>query len=100
MENDVEHIYVEFHNRARELFFSLFKKFNSSIEGVNRDRDEFIFRKQREQYITHLEQELKEIARDIITKHRQSQNLGLLSQNLQQYTADYLHQFIQKIKAL
>lgn len=63
---DIETVYVEFHNRARELFFSLFRDFNASIKGVNRDRDESQFRLKREQYVHRLEQQLQQLAEHII----------------------------------
>ena len=100
MDQNIETIYVEFHNRARELFFSLFRDFNACIEGVNRHRDEYLFRSQREQYVHRLEQQLHQLAEEIIREHQSQSNVGQLSQNLRHFTQNYIHQFIQKVKAL
>jgi hypothetical protein len=97
---DIESIYVIFHNRARELFFSLFRDFNASIEGLNRHRDEYLFRQQREQYVTHLQQQLQLIAQEILRQHQYGKNGEPLSRNLNHFITDYVHQFVQKVKAL
>lgn len=97
---DIETIYVEFHNGARELFFSLFQDFNGSVEGVNRQRDETQFRLKREQYVRRLEQQLQQLAEKIIGEHQTQNYVGQLSQNLRHFSQDYVHQFVQKVKAL
>jgi hypothetical protein len=100
MEEDIENIYVEFHQRARELFFSLLRDFNASIEGISRRRDEYQFRWQREQYVHRLQQQLEDLAKELITRHESIKKMDQLSQNLHHFIKDYLHQFIQKVKAL
>lgn len=97
---DIETIYVLFHNRARELFFSLFRDFNASIEGVRRHRNESQFRWQREQYVQRLQQQLQQLAEGIIREHRSQNYVEQLSQNLLHFIQDYIHQFVEKVKAL
>ncbi|MBD0331044.1 MAG: hypothetical protein ICV66_00150 [Chitinophagaceae bacterium] len=100
MDKDLEHISVDFHNRAKNLFFSLFRDFNASIERVDRNRDEYMFKQQREKYVNRLQQQLLMIAKETITKNQAHQNIGQLSQNLNHFIADYIHLFVQKVKAL
>ena len=97
---DIETVYVEFHNQAKEMYFALFRDFNASIEGVNRDRDESQFRLKREQYVHRLEQQLQELAEKIVEEHQVQNFAGQLSQNLRYFIQDYVHQFVQKVKAL
>lgn len=100
MKEDIENICVEFHNRAREVFFSLFQEFNASIDGVSRRQEEYQFRWQREQYVNKLQQQLEVLARELLQRNEALKNRDLLSQNLQHFIQDYIHQFIQKVKAL
>jgi hypothetical protein len=100
MDEDIEYIYVEFHNRAQTIFFSLFQEFNAAIEVISRSRQEYQFRWQREQYVTRLKQQLEILALELISRHESISHKDLLSQNLHHFVQDYIHQFIQKVKAL
>jgi hypothetical protein len=100
MNDGNEHAYVLFHSRARELFFSVFRDFNASIQGVNRAREEHLFRNKQEQYVHFLRQQLGDIALEIIREKQSSTDTEQLSQNLRCYIDDYIHKFVQKVKAL
>lgn len=100
MDEDIENIQVEFHNRARELFFSLFREFNASIDGISRRREEYQFRWQREQYINQLQNQLGVLAKELLLRNESIKKSDLLSQNLRHFSQDYIHQFIQKINSL
>jgi uncharacterized protein YbgA (DUF1722 family) len=100
MDQALEHVSIEFHDKARKIFFALFRDFNAAIDNVDRRRDEYMFRDHREKYVNRLQQQLREMATDLINKHHSIHNVGQLSQNLNHYIADYLHQFITKVKEL
>jgi hypothetical protein len=100
MEKDIENIYVEFHRRAQAVFFSVFRDFNSCIEGVSRRSEEHEFRWQREQYVNRLQQQLEILAREMLSRNEAIKHRDLLSQNLRHFIQDYIHQFVQKVKAL
>lgn len=100
MDEDMEHIYVTFHNLAREIFFTTFREFNACIEGLNRHRDEAQFRFLREQYVLRLQDQLQAVAVEIIAQHSDKTFRETLSQNLFRFVQDYVYQFVQKIRAL
>ncbi|MGZ3839858.1 MAG: hypothetical protein ACXVMS_18280 [Flavisolibacter sp.] len=100
MDKDIEQIYIEFHNRAKGLFFSLFQDFQASTEEMNRHRQESDFRWKRELYVNKLQQQLQMIAREMLQQNRTNRQSELMSQNLNHFITDYIHQFIEKVKAL
>jgi hypothetical protein len=97
---NLEQTVTEFHNRAREAFFSLFRDFTSSIDTVDRRRDESVFRQHREQYVNQLQIELQQIAQETLSNKKTISNIGELSQSLNHYIDEYIHQFVLKVKAL
>jgi predicted NodU family carbamoyl transferase len=100
MEGNVEHLSVGFHDRARTLLFSHFEGFKASIERVDRRKEEYTFQQQREYYANNLQQQLQQVAQAILHKNQSCRNIGQLSQNLHQFIADYIHQFVMKTNAL
>jgi len=100
MDADSEHLSIEFHNRARNLFFSHFRDFNIAIEQVDRRKDERTFLQQQEKYLSSLQQQLQLIAQEIINKNHSCRNIGQLSQKLNYFISDYMHQFVMKVNAL
>jgi hypothetical protein len=100
MEADLEHLSVEFHDRARCLFVSEFREFNATVELLDRRKDEQVFLQQREKYTTDLQQQLQKIAKEILSRNQSHRNIGQLSQNLHSFISDYLHRFARKIEAL
>lgn len=93
-----EHIHVEFHNRAKEIFFSLLKNFESSSKNMDRRRDENQFQELKNKYINTLKQELETHARSLIEQHQHDKKLNDLNNNLQYFIKDYLHLFLQKTR--
>src|SRR5215211_5269593 len=96
--NDREYISVEFHNRAKNTFFSLYMDFQSSVTGVNRRKSEYLFQQLKEKYVHTLKQELEMIAKEIMKKSPDPNQTGEVDQNLNHFINDYLHRFVQKIK--
>lgn len=99
-DSDTDHILIEFNNQAKDLYLEIFRDFNSSIEGVGRDRDEYTFRNQREQYILQLQQKLKGLAEETLSRNGDAKDREAFNQHMNQHIADYVNQFIQKIKGL
>lgn len=100
MSTNLEHIHVDFHNRANDLFFSLFRQFQAAIEKINRKKEEYFFQQTREQYINTLQQQLELIAKNILQNNQQHKEINQLDQNLQHFIKEYLHRFVQKITEL
>ena len=100
MDQALEHLTIEFHDKARNIFFALFRDFSAAIDKVDRRRDEHLFRDQREKYVTRLQQQLREMASGLIERNHSVKNVGQLSQNLNHHIAEYVHQFVTKVKEL
>lgn len=99
MENDNENIHVEFHNKAKNIFFSLLKDFELSAKKLNRREQEFQFQELKNKYINTLKQELESCAKILIAKNQHHKQLAELNQSLQYFIKDYLHLFVQKTKS-
>jgi hypothetical protein len=99
MNNDPEHINVEFHSHANQLFFSHLKDFQAAVATCNRKSEEYLYQQIREKYLIALRQRMEVIARDLIYKHRSNQQLKQIDQNLNLFINDYVHRFITKIEA-
>ena len=99
MNNDNEHIHVEFHNKARTIFFSLLRDFESSVENLNRRKQEYQFQELKNKYINTLKHQLESCATVLFEKHCNLKKSNELNQNLQSFIKDYLHLFVQKTRS-
>jgi uncharacterized protein YbgA (DUF1722 family) len=95
-----EQMQVDFHNKAKELFFSIYKAFENAISNLNRKKEEYKFQQTKKQYTATLEQELQSIAKNVLCRYMEKQQSGELDQLFHQFIKDYLHRFVQKINAL
>jgi hypothetical protein len=95
-----EQIKLEFHNRARANFFSVYHTFEDVVSNVSRRNDEFRFQQLKRQYAVTLEQELQLIAKDILNKYKNERQLNAIDQMFHQLIKDYLHRFVQKVNDL
>ena len=93
MQNDYEHIYVEFFDKAKHIFFTALNEFQYSTKRFNRNLEEYRFNRLKEQYIHSLKQQLEETAKNFIEFHQHHKQLRELDQRMQQIIKEYLHQF-------
>ena len=100
MNIDPEHISIEFHARANDLFFSYLRDFKTAVQPVDRARHEYLFQQQREKYVQALHQQLELVARELLRKYQDHRQLNTISQQLSKYINEYQEQFIQHIRAL
>lgn len=96
---DNEQIHVEFHNKARDIFFSLLRNFELSAKKLNRKEQEYQFQELKNKYVHTLKQQLESCASSLISEHRKSGQLQELNQSLQYFIKDYLHRFVQKTRS-
>jgi glutamyl-tRNA reductase len=99
MNNDSGQMQVDFHNKAKEKFFSVYSAFENAISNLNRKKEEYRFQQTKKQYAAILEQELQAIAKNVLFRHMEKQQSGELDQLFHQFIKDYLHRFVQKINA-
>ena len=98
MSNDNQYIQVEFHNKARDIFFSLLKNFELAAKKLDRKKQEFQFNELKNQHINTLKQELESCASFLLAKNQNKKEAKELNQNLQYFIKDYLHLFVQKTR--
>lgn len=100
MNNGSEQMQVDFHNKAKEKFFSVYNAFENAISNLNRKKEEYKFQQTKKQYAATLELELQDIAKNVLSRHENKKQPGELDQLFHQFIKDYLHRFVQKINAL
>jgi hypothetical protein len=100
MDNDVEHIYIEFHDGSRNIFNFVYSEFRHVIQRMDRKREEAKFIREKQAYVQKLQMLLSELAQRTEASHRHCTQAGFLSQNLNHFIAEYLHQFVLKANAL
>src|SRR5687768_9225901 len=98
MSIETEHINIAFHNRATDLFFALYEKFQSATKTIDRKKEEYLFQQTGEKYIKTLQQQLEITAQEIIKKNQDHKQLSHADQDLNIFIKEYLHRFVQKIR--
>ena len=91
---------VDFNNKAKKLFFSLYQNFAGSAKELDRRKDDNVFQQQQNKYLKTLKTELENLAQDILNKSSSSKNINLLNKKLRDEISNYLNEFMQKSKSL
>ena len=99
MNDNLEHISIEFHNRANALFFSTYQDFERASKNIDRKKEEYRFQQLRQQYVNTLQQQMELISKELLRKFQDHPQSNQLDQNLNHFTKNYQHEFIQKIMA-
>ena len=100
MSNGNEQMQIEFHNKASALFFSVYQGFEIAVANVSRRNEEYKFQQLKRQFAGTLEGELEKVAKDVLKKYKNEQQVNDIAQMFHQFIRDYLHRFIQKINDL
>lgn len=100
METGNAHIYVEFHGRARSIFYTLFDSFEFAAQALNREKEEFKFSDLKNKYIYSLKQQLENAALSLLKEHQNYKQSNEVDQSLQQFIKQYLHLFVQKTESM
>lgn len=93
MKEDNEYISIEFHDRAKEIFYSLLSNFNEAASKLDRKHSEYLFKQLKDQYIHTLKQQLEYMARELMERHQHSRQLPELEQSFSFQVKQYLHLF-------
>lgn len=91
---------VDFNNKAKKIFFSLYENFAGSAKQLDRTIDDNVFQQQQNKYLKTLKTELENLAKDILNKSSSSKNINLLNKKLRDEISNYLNEFMQKSKSL
>jgi hypothetical protein len=98
MQNDADHINIEFHSKAKQAFFQFIEQFQSSVKNIDRTNHEYQFQQLKEKFANSFKQQLEIIAGQLIKSSSDLKNINEVNQNLQRFINNYLHEFVQKIK--
>lgn len=93
-------ILIEFNNRAKKIFFSLYENFKESAKLLNRRRDDNVFQQQQGKYLQTLKQQLESLALEVLNKNRSSGNNNELTKKLTGEINEYVKEFMQKSRSL
>ena len=100
MNDGNEQMQVEFHNNATAIFFRVCAAFEQATSGLSRQTGEQGFQHAKKQYAEKLDQELQEVAKNVLGKHKRERQSNRLDPMFHQFIQDYLHRFVQKANAL
>jgi hypothetical protein len=91
-------IHIDFHNRAKEVFFAVYNDFLNAVNFINRNNNEVQYQQLYNQHITHLKRRLEGVAKEVLTRHQDQKRIDEINMRLNAWVSDYLHQFRQKIR--
>ena len=91
---------VDFDNKAKKIFFSLYEKFAESAKQLDRKKDDNVFQQQQSKYLNTLITQLENLARDLLNKNSSLKNINLLNKKLRDEINIYLNEFEQKSRSL
>ena len=91
---------VEFDNKAKKIFFSLYENFAESAKQLDRKKDDNVFQQQQSKYLNTLKTQLENLARDLLNKNSSLKDTNLLNKKLGDEINAYLNEFRQKSRSL
>ena len=100
MQNDFEHIQIQFAHKAKHIFFEALDEFQMATKSVDRSLEEYKFNQLKEQHVHSLKQRLTLTAREYIEQHQHHNQGRELDQMMQKEIKSYLHQFVVKIRSI
>ena len=100
MKSGIEQYSVRFHNRAREIFFSLCNDFKHTVAGIDRQGDENVFRQLQAKYTNELKGRLQAVAWEILEQLPAGSDRNGLNRSLGSFVEDYTSEFVQKARSL
>lgn len=93
-------ILIDFNNRAKAIFFSLYEKFRQSTKLLNRKQDDNVFQQQQSKYLQTLKQQLESMALEILGKNSSPGDSSQLNKKLTDEINEYVNEFRQKSRSL
>jgi hypothetical protein len=100
LKDDFEHTVIGFHNRAKQILFSLYSDFKRSIASIDRRLDENVFQLQYHKYADRLKYQLQSVASETLLQIPTGTDTGKMNQALCHFIEAYLQEFTQKVRSL
>ena len=91
---------VDFDNKAKKIFFSLYENFSQSAKQLDRRKDDNVFQQQQSKYLNTLKTQLENLAQESLNKNISLKNINLLNKKLRDEINAYLNEFMQKSRSL
>jgi hypothetical protein len=91
---------VEFDNKAKKIFFSLYENFAQSAKQLDRRKDDNVFQQQQSKYLNTLKTQLENLAQESLNKNSSLKNINLFNKKLRDEINAYLNEFMQKSRSL
>jgi len=91
---------VEFDNKAKKIFFSLYENFAQSAKQLDRRKDDNVFQQQQSKYLNTLKTQLENLAQESLNKNSSLKNIKLFNKKLRDEINAYLNEFMQKSRSL
>ena len=91
---------VDFDNKAKKIFFSLYENFAQSAKQLDRQKDDNVFQQQQSKYLNTLKTQLENLAQESLNKNSSLKNINLLNKKLRDEINAYLNEFMQKSRSL
>lgn len=91
---------MEFDNKAKKIFFSLYEQFAGSARQLDRKKDDNVFQQQQGKYLKTLKTQLENLAQDLLSKNSSLKNINLLNKRLRDEINLYMDEFRQKSRSL
>ncbi len=96
MGKDLRTIYIEFHQEANRVLFTLFNEFQHIIEVGGRRQYDSSFLAQKGDYILKLKETLEQAVKQTVSKYENSENPEHLRLNLTAGIGYYVREFTRK----
>src|SRR5687767_71866 len=91
---------ADFDNKAKKIFFSLYENFAAAAKQLDRKKDDNVFQQQQSKYLNTLQNQLENLARDLLNKNSSLKNSNLHNKRLRYGINAYLNEFRQKSRSL
>src|SRR6187401_397679 len=98
--NEFSQEIVDFDNKAKKIFFSLYENFAQSAKQLDRRKDDNVFQQQQSKYLNTLKTQLENLAQESLNKNNSLKNINLFNKKLRDEINAYLNEFIQKSRSL
>ena len=98
--NEFSQEIVDFDNKAKKIFFSLYENFAQSAKQLDRQKDDNVFQQQQSKYLNTLKTQLENLAQESLNKNSSLKNINLLNKKLRDEINIYMDEFRQKSRPL
>jgi flagellar biosynthesis component FlhA len=97
---DISQILVDFNEKGKKIFFSLYDQFRQTAKRLDRTKDNNVFQQQEGKYLATLKHQLESLAVEMMNKNKTIENTSQLNKKLTDTVNQFLSEFQQKSRSL